>query len=568
MRRFAQTMLMAAAVVGSAPTQDRTAGAPRLADCIEAPYAYLRLDRVADAPGAAGPRAGAGSVHRLLADPALDAVLGTGVGADGSTRALSLVRGMLHRGPGELELVLTGIVGRQGAPLLLLRASLLRDEADRLRLVLEGGGVAAGAAEGEDATAAGALATRHRLVGERQTWRLRGGGEGPGEVVELALLGDDLVVGNDGSAMREVLEVDPTRTSATPDRLVLSADPRFTSLHDRIDTPKGSLLVYGDWARLGQRLRGASSGATAQLLGSSGLGAAKPIMITVTPMRADLAATLLLEFDERATGGGRGGPRGASDIDGWFAATQPVAAKTLLRELPRGGLGGLVLSVDLAAVAASSPRSAHLIWDLRRAFRDFGLDFERNVLSRLGARGTVQLHFGPLAEGSAFAAVAPVYAVRAKSRAAAHHLFSDLRRVVETTGLGALVDVEVEDGGGRRAEVLELRRDREVSACIGVHDESLLLAEDRDTLTQVLEDLHQNRPRGRRDQAAGAAVQSIGGERVAGLFDLDLSPLFERIAAALPGVDVSALPARHVGYLDTEDRESGTLVRVRVLSSR
>ncbi|HEB51925.1 MAG TPA: hypothetical protein ENI87_01590, partial [bacterium] len=197
------------------------------------------------------------------------------------------------------------------------------------------------------------------------------------------MVGNDLVVGNDGSAMREVL--DPPRETSAGGRRVLSSDPRFLSLRDAQEVPSGSLLAYGDWQRLGRRLQSHLSGVPASLIRSSGLGAARSVMLVLAPADDAFAATLLLGFG--SPGLDEDGPeeRDLGGIDGWFAATKPVAARELLRELPTGGLGGMVLSVDLSAVAAHSPRSSHLVWDLRDAFHDFGLDFDRNVLERLAA---------------------------------------------------------------------------------------------------------------------------------------------------------------------------------------
>ena len=77
------------------------------------------------------------------------------------------------------------------------------------------------------------------------------------------------------------------------------------------------------------------------------------------------------------------------------------------------------------------------------------------------------------------------------------------------------------------------------------------------------------KPRARR---ADGAIAAIAGENVAGLFDLDLQPLFERLTSAFTGaatrLDLSSLPRRHVGYLDLQHHGDDTIVRVRGLSSR
>ena len=81
------------------------------------------------------------------------------------------------------------------------------------------------------------------------------------------------------------------------------------------------------------------TGVPAQLLSGSGLGSARSIMMTIAPAKkGDFAATLLLDFDVDATAGGPSAGRAdARIIKGWFAATEPVAAKQLVRELPPSG---------------------------------------------------------------------------------------------------------------------------------------------------------------------------------------------------------------------------------------
>ena len=137
--------------------------------------------------------------------------------------------------------------------------------------------------------------------------------------------------------------------------------------------------------------------------------------------------------------------------------------------------------------------------------------------------------------------------------------------------------------GKRLTGVLHLHgANHQMSAWLCVHNDSVLFAESRETVLQVYQELRRSKPRGGRDQFVGAAIKSIGGESVAGLFDLDLGPLFQRFASALPGADLSALPKRHIGYLDTDLRKGGAsngspnsspnnggaVVRIRVLSSR
>lgn len=581
---------------------------------------YVSLEGGAGEGGAAdgAPKADAasrpvpGPVHQLLADPAFDALFGASaagsagtVPAGSASRALTLVRGVLGRSSGDLELVLTGVVPSAGQPLLVLRARLRKDDRERLQGVLQGAD----------------LAQPHRVLGGEKTWSLRTNDRaavaGPGELVELALVGDDLLVANDSTAMEELLAPPDQRTSASATRHVLSADPRFTSLRKRVQVPAGSLLVYGDWLRLGQRLQaatqkeaGAGSELPSFLLEWSGLGSARSVMASLSGVGGDFTGTLLLDFDhaERAAewrrmppgldrggpdrggpdrGGRRDGPdhRGGPDheprgdlspIDGWLAAAQSVPARTLLPELPGGGLGGLVLAVDLADIARRSPGGIGMLRMLRDSFADYGLDFDRNVLSRLGSRGTVQLLFRR-AEDAATEVVS-VYSVRAKSKKAANDLFQDLRRAVEQGGFGTLITNK--DRRGPEVLLLSRARPSHAESTIGValYEDSVLVAFDDETLVQVHEEYKRTaRQRGKRDAAVGAAVQTIGGGNIAGLFDLDLAPLFERIAQALTSspngetssrLDLSRIPKRHIGYLDLQPRDGGVVLQIRVLSSQ
>lgn len=211
-----------------------------------------------------------------------------------------------------------------------------------------------------------------------------------------------------------------------------------------------------------------------------------------------------------------------------------------------------------------------MLHSVRHAFEEYGLDFERNVRSRLGATGTVQLLFRE-AKGGDAAGLVPAYTVRAKSRKAAADLFSDLRRSAEQHKLGRLLE-------GREArgfEILELTSERHAGATyLMVADETLVVAFDTDALAQLHEEWKRAaKQRGKRDSQVTAALAAIGGEQVTGLFDLDLAPWFERFARVLApaggagGPDLSRLPKRHTGYLDLQPRDGGIVVRVCVLSS-
>lgn len=552
------SLSLAAAMVAAAAL---SAQAPRLVDSVEAPLAYMSMEV---APVAAGARSQPGPVQKLLADPALGVLLG-GSDAAGATRALALVRGLLTRNSGELEIALTGVVPDGGQPLLVLRARLLQSESKRLREVLQ----------------AGELAAPGRQFGAQRAYRLRSAGShdtasepGIGHEVELALVGDDLVVGNDTLVFATLLA--PTEpagaTAATPQR-GLAADPRYQALSKQTKAGPGALRVYVDWPRLGQRVRSSLDGLPGALLRSSGLRAARGVMLTVEGSGNNFAAKLLLDLpkhDRRGhTHGGGTEQEVASDLGGWLAAVQPVAPRTLVGELPGGGLGGLVLSVDLASMLARSHSGEHLLFELEHAFDDYGLDFQRNVLSRLGGQGTVQLQVAR--SEHAGAELRSVYALRTKGRNAAVDLLGDVRRATEAAGIGRVVPMRE-----RRLDLIEIRGAGPHASVVYVaaHEDDLLLSSDAESLAGAIEDMRSaGRARTRRDQLVGNAVQALGNERVAGLFDVDLAPLFTQLANAVAAtgtarLDLSQQPKRHVGSLDVQRNDDGVIVRISVISSR
>lgn len=542
-----------------------SAQAPRLVDSVDAPLAYMSMEV---APVAAGARSQPGPVQKLLADPALGVLLG-GSDAAGATRALALVRGLLTRNSGELEIALTGVVPDGGQPLLVLRARLLQSESKRLREVL----------------AAGELAAPGRQFGAHKAYRLReaasqesAGRDGIGHEVELALVGDDLVVGNDTLAFATLLDPSkPTAVTAATPRKGLAADPHYQVLSTQSKVGAGALRVYVDWPRLGQRLRPSLDGLPGALLRSSGLDSARGVMLTVEGSGGAFAVKLLLDLPQHAAGGrhdgrthGVGSESDAyADLAGWLASVQPVAPRALVNELPGGGLGGLVLSVDLARMLARSPEGEHLLHDLEHAFDEYGLDFQRNVLSRLGAQGTVQLQLAR--SERAGAELRSVYALRTKGRNAAVDLLGDVRRATEAAGIGRVVPMRE-----RRLELVEIRSagPHASVAYLAAHEDDLLLSSDAESLAAAIDDMRSaGRARTRRDQIVGNAVQALGNERVAGLFDVDLAPLFTQFANAVTAsggarLDLSQQPKRHVGTLDVQRKDDGVIVRISVISSR
>jgi len=181
-------------------------------------------------------------------------------------------------------------------------------------------------------------------------------------------------------------------------------------------------------------------------------------------------------------------------------------------------------------------------------------------------------------EGATATELVSVYAARAKSRKAAAELFDDLRRAAEQHGLGKVVASRAVASGAIGPEVLELRDRREgAPTYVAIHEDSVLLAFDAATITDVLDEYRRTaKSRSKRDAVVSGAVQSIGGDKVSGLFDLDLGPLFEHVAQHLAQrvggaqgskLDLSRIPHRHIGYLDLQPREDGVVLRICVLSS-
>ncbi len=291
-----------------------------------------------------------------------------------------------------------------------------------------------------------------------------------------------------------------------------------------------------------------------------------------------LLVMLLLDFaNSKADGaGGRqrpGGPGHNHDglgVDGWFAAVKPVPARSLLAELPAGGLGGLVLSVDLTTSFRNSHDGAHLWHDLAHAFEDYGLDIDRNVTGRLGTHGTVQFHVGRSATGTT--TVDSVYALRTKNKKAASDLFHDLRRVSERAKLGTPLTRDSKDPKDRRTHELLSLSHNDLVMFVTAHEDALVFATGAESLVSVVDEMRRNKPRTRKSEPMNAALAAAGGDNVAGLFDVELQPLFDQIMGAIAGtgarVDLSTLPKRHVGHLDLQRRDDGTVVRVRVLSSK
>lgn len=484
----------------------------RLVDRIEAPMAYLAFD-------AGG--GGAGALQRLLADPALGEIFRS-EGAD--REALEFARSVLGRAAGEVELALTGIVP-EGLPLVVLRAQLGAADAAKMRDVLQ----------------AGTVARPLRTVAGVQTFALQnrleaGRPESAGQRIEAAVLGTDLVVANHGTAIEEVL------TDTAVRRRVLSGDPRFVALREQLRAPDGSLLLFLDWPRFGRRLSTAVPGLSGFLWQFSGFAVADAVLAAVTPHGDDLRSTVLLALD------------GTSRVDGWLALAQPAAARTLLGDLPHGGLGGFVLAIEPRRMLENADAAPALLRTLRGGCGRVGLDLDR-IVRRLGQRGALQLQLVPDAREGALSQLVPVFALQAQSRRAASELADDIA------------------GAGQRSRIGTGSTDLH---CVAA-DDLLLFGDDQELLERVRAERRVQRGRSAREAAVVAALQALApagaAVRCSGLVHLDLGGW---LASERSGL----LPLRHSGLLEvlpdiavpgTGQPGSGadrTVVRLQLLSTR
>lgn len=587
-----------------APGAAPVARSRHLVDAIAAPMLYFAVQH--DGSKASSP----GPLDLLLADPALDRLLGVDA-PSGASGAVGLLRSVVRRAAGDLELVMTGIVptgvghAAVDRPLLVLRTHLSHADAERMRGLL----------------ADGQLAVVSRRLGDQTIYALRpdgyalrpdgaaGGGDGPGQRIEVTVVDDDLVVGNDGSAMTELFggqraaaaasgaatsaATSAAATSAAPivASAVLAKNPRFVALRALLPSSPGALLLYGDWPRLGHRLGKAlhvdaehGGGMPLSLLHGSGLGSARTVMATLAAHGSGLQATMLFDCDTAA-----------ADIDGWIAATQRVPARELVAELPGSGLGGFVLAVDPDKLIGGSRRLDGVFRLLHAALRGHGLDFDRQVRGRLGKFGTVQLLLTRTDnDGSA---LSPLYSFRCRSKKAAVELFDDLVRATQTRGIGRIVGRDGRERGKDRRldDILELSDCRDGRAAwFGQFDGTLVCADSLAAIAALHDEVKaaSRAGRARRDAGQSAALQAIGGDKVAGWFDVDLQPWFaqltsslEPIAGSSPTSDLVALPTRHIGCVDVlpvpqglpapqgqpgphaSPGQPGAVVRLQVLSS-
>ena len=537
------------------------AGRVRLRDSLAAPMAYAVVD-------AAAGRSPDGR-NALLDLVTSLAALGDAKGP--AQEAMSLVGGLLARSAGEVELAVLGVlpsgsdVDSKGTPLVVLRTELPPADAQRMERVF----------------ADAAVARPERVVHGIQTYALVGAGEAPqpGQVLEVALRGNELLVANHARGLEEALD-----TTTGTGRRTLAADPRYQKLVGALAADPSAMLVYADVTRCGPRLP-MLAGLSGSLLRWSGLGNAEAMAASVAPQRADkrnkqpkddrepqddvLRSQVVVSMPE------------AASLDGWLGFVSSAPVRQMADELPAGGLGGFVFAVEpervVAALAGAedhdhdhrrdrgrdhghehdrdhaSPRG--FAPRLDRGCREGGIDLEK-MLKRLGKHGAMQMVLLPTVQQE----LASVFALQAQSKKAANDIASEFAAALRREGsaparISAELDVRAFGGDGPMH--------------LGATDEWLVFAQ-RPEAIAALQAAQRDRARSRAQassalQRAVRAFPEVQTDRQGGVFHLDL-----RSVVRVDGASNPAIPAIHAGVVDVDSQPGAgsSLVRLRVLSTR
>lgn len=498
---------LAATLLGTLAAQDL-----RLVDRVAAPLAYVSVTPGAE-PGAPG-------LEMLLDDPTVRLLLapGDGTAEDPSLGALRRLRDLLALSTGELELVLTGLLPRADAPalpLLLGRVRLSADGRDRLEQALSDPAVAE----------PGRAVAGHRIFALKTVSRRR-----PGSLFEVCLVGRDLLVTNHLSSIEAVLHASSPsgpQSGSTGEGDAgsrrhpesLSADPTFEALRERLDGGPGTALVHLDWRRLRERVLAGIGEGKVLLLQGTGLLSANHVGLGLRAVEGALLTTIVVDQ-----------PGGA---DGLFAVARPTPVRRLVQELPGHGLAAIAFAVEPQRLRELAPRRgggpgggrgrsgfgerttdragigsfhANLVGGCRR----FGLDFETQVVPRLGDRGTCRLVL--LDDGGRDTATALSF--RARSTRAARGLYEDVRDTLDRLPLG----VERRGRGDRESLVVESPLGG--GASLGVVGDAIVVGLHPE-LVERISDLERGTARRERSRAL-AATQSLL-DRLIDLRDLDAS---------------------------------------------
>ena len=541
------------------------AGRVRLRDCLAAPMAYATVD-------AAAGRSADGR-NALLDLVTSLAALGDAKGS--AQEAMSLVGGLLARSAGEVELAVLGCLpsgtdaDAKGTPLVVLRTELPPADAQRMERVF----------------ADAAVARPERVVHGTQTYVLVGSAEAaqPGQVLEVAMRGNELLVANHARGLEEALD-----TTTGTARRTLAADPRYQKLVGALAADPSAMLVYADVTRCGPRLP-MLAGLSGSLLRWSGLGNAEAMAASVAPQRAEkrikqpkddreaqedvLRSQVVVSMPESVS------------LDGWLGFVSSAPVRQMADELPAGGLGGFVFAVEpervIAALAGAEdhdhPRGHDHGHDrgrghghehdgdpasprgfaprLDRGCREGGIDLEK-TLKRLGKHGAMQMVLLPTAQQE----LVSVFALQAQSKKAANDIAAEFSAALRRDGTAP----------GRVSAELDVRAfGGENSMHLGATDDWLVFAQ-RPEAIAALQAAQRDRARSRAHatsalQRAVRAFPEVQADRHGGVFHLDL-----RGVVGADGASNPAIPAVHAGVVDVDSQPGAgsSLVRLRVLSTR
>lgn len=441
----------------------------RLAERVPAPLAYFAV------PGGEG----ASGLDSLLDDPAARLVWSSLVD-ESATRALEQLRELAALSAGEVEFTLNGLLAREGQPalpLLLCRVELSSEGAAKLQAALDDG----------------RLGSPSEAISGRKTWLLassparRAGGS-----FELALVGRELLVSNSRAALEDVLRVSTGsgRTNSGAHAESIARHAIFAGQRAQLGAASQGNVLHIDWRRLRERALGRVGSAQALALDALGFGSAEHVTLGLRVEPDAVRTTAIVDQ-----------PRGP---DGLLAASTPSTPRKLLADLPPLSLAAMTISVDQARLRALVRANDDVVGSrfghgLAGGCRSFGLDFEEQVLPRLGGSGGVQLVL--LDDSAERQGVA--FSIAARSAAAARSVLVDLREGFErhraergrpgASGHGRGDHDHDRDGPPRGGFTLEA--DRELltlrgpygATSLGVVGDSLVLAPDRGTIERLAE---------------------------------------------------------------------------------
>ncbi len=439
--------------------------------------AQLRLVNRLSAPlllvSGEAPRAGERSAARLLADdPSVRALLDSfGIRPDaarsGQGTPIDQLRTLIEMSSGEFELAICEIFSAEDAlPGMVCRLGLTEAQAAALRGALE----------------RGTLTRPLRLLGKNQTHVMRSADPDSEELFEVALVGRDLLIGNQAASFAEVL-LSSNTTSSVDVHPPMAADPGFRSLYQRVSAEPGSVVVSLSWDRLADDLemrlaRSKVDRAHLPILHALGVMCAERVVIGVESGPAGLEATVLLDQPD--------GPCGV------FRAAQEEPIRKLVDKLPTTGSGGMVVAIDdakLPAVAkpgADSP-SPRIGIGIRGGFAAFGVGFDRSVLPKLG--GAVSMHLLPGAAsanteaGSNEECLRAVMSVPVRNRRDANALFGSLTSCLAGTVDRSSPAAELVVDEVTERQTLRLRE--RPGGSIGVVDSAIVYAPDAAAIEQL-----------------------------------------------------------------------------------